>query len=384
MERLPIFLIALLILMFTAYPSCCQSSDENASQKLDRLVEMNKGGLINSTQELIKIKSVGGEPEPGAPSGEGPAQALDKVLEIARDLGFNTTNLDGYIGYAEYGNGSDYIGVLAHVDVVPEGTGWTYPPYGAEIHNGRIYGRGSLDDKGPAIASLYALKAVRDSKLPISKRVRIIFGTQEETGVDDIKHYLELEKPPVSGFTPDAYFPAVYAEKGIITFNLTKDLLREPSNIKILSIRSGTAPNIVPDKASAEIIVSDPSYVVTACKKFANKTGYNLTAEETNGSVLIRSIGLAAHGSEPYKGKNAAMQLLAFLGTLDLKDSDIGDAISFLNAKIGMETDGKSFGLAMEDEPSGNLTLNVGELNATETRHYPSTESPLPRHQHVQ
>ncbi|MDD1748977.1 MAG: dipeptidase PepV [Methanothrix sp.] len=343
-------------------------TDDSVAEKLNKLVEKEKDELINSTQVLVMIKSVNGQPKPDAPFGEGPAQALDKALEIAGNLGFNTTNLDGYIGYAEYGQGTDYVGVLAHVDVVPEGEGWKYPPYGAEIHDGRMYGRGTIDDKGPAIAALYALKAVRDSDLPITKRVRIIFGSDEETGVADVEHYLERETPPVSGFTPDANFPAIYAEKGILTFDLAKDLAIGPSGMKIASIQGGTAYNIVPDKAAAEIYTSDPDQIVTACRDFANETGYNLTAEVTNGMVSVRSVGQAAHGSVPYKGKNAVMQLLAFLGTLDLSGSDIGDAIDFLDAKVDMETDGKSFGLAMEDEPSGNLTLNVGMVNATERR----------------
>jgi len=195
--------------------------------------------------------------------------------------------------------------------------------------------------------------------------VRIVFGTEEETGSADIEYYLERESPPEWGFTPDGDFPASYAEKGSLTFDIAKDLKRGPSMVEIKSIQSGTASNIVPDKAIAEIRASDPEYIISDCRRFADETGYNLTAVQEGGTVVVTSIGLAAHGAMPYKGKNAAMQLIAFLGTLDLGESDIKDAIDFLNAKIDMETDGKSFGLAMEDEPSGNLTFNVGILNTT-------------------
>ncbi len=368
MNKKTIFLICLLVL-FYAFPTCGQKTDTIASQLMDNLVENYKDQIINSTQELIKIKSVAGEPIPGKPYGEGPSQALDKALEIASNLGFNATNLDGYIGFAEFGQGNEYVAVLAHVDVVPEGDGWTYPPYGGEIHYGKIYGRGSIDDKGPAVSALYALKVLKDSNLPISKRVRVIFGAGEEQGSgEDVKYYLEKETPPASGFTPDAEFPAIYAEKGILTFYIVKDLKRVPNAIDIMSIESGIAPNIVPDKAIAEIRTLDQANIESECERFANETGYNLSVMQENGSTIITSIGLAAHGAEPYKGKNAAMQLIAFLGTLNLSDSDMKDAIDFLNAKIDMETDGKSFGLAMQDEVSGNLTFNVGILNATDER----------------
>jgi succinyl-diaminopimelate desuccinylase len=158
---------------------------------------------------------------------------------------------------------------------------------------------------------------------------------------------------------------------------LVKDLAIKSSDKKIngkflkeylTAVKGGIAPNIVPDEASAEIITSNPAQIIAACRSFANETGYNLTGETDNGTVLVKSIGLAAHGSEPYRGKNAVMQLFAFLGTLYLSGSDMKDAIDFINAKIDTETDGKSFGLAMKDEPSGNLTLNVGMANVTDDR----------------
>jgi succinyl-diaminopimelate desuccinylase len=366
MNRANILPIGLLILSL-AYPSCGQTIDAVAAQILDDLVGTYKDEILNSTQELIKIKSVAGESKPGMPYGEGPAQALDKVLEVANGLGFNTTNLDGYIGYAEFGQGDLYVAILAHVDVAPEGDGWTYRPYGGEIHDGKIYGRGCIDNKGPAISALYALKALKDSNLSTSKKVRVIFGTNEEKGTgDDVEHYLEKEGPPVSGFTPDGEFPAVFAEKGALAFDIAKDLERKPSAVEIVSIQSGTAPNIVPNKAIAEIRTLNPASIVSDCERFANETRYNITATQKNGSAVVTSVGLAAHGSMPYNGKNAAMQLIAFLGTLNLSRSDMKNAIDFLNAKIDMETDGRSFGLAMEDEPSGNLTFNVGIVNATD------------------
>ncbi|HOU71214.1 MAG TPA: Sapep family Mn(2+)-dependent dipeptidase, partial [Methanothrix sp.] len=208
-----------------------------------------------------------------------------------------------------------------------------------------------------------------DANLSLSKRVRVIFGSSEETGGPDVEHYLEQETLPVTGFTPDANFPAIYAEKGIISLDLVKDLaVEQTGDIRIISIQSGTAYNIVPDKAVAEIMASHPNQVAEACQQFAKRAGYNLTASVGPANLSITSVGKAAHGSTPYKGVNAAMQLFAFLATLDLAKSDMSDAIRFVDAKIDMETDGSSLGLAMEDEPSGNLTLNVGLVNATMKR----------------
>lgn len=177
----------------------------------DEYIERDQGQLIESVRDLIKIRSVAGEPVEGKPFGEGPASALRLALDTAGRMGFFTKNLDNYIGFAEYGEGKDYIAVLGHVDTVPEGEHWTYPPFSGAMHNGRIFGRGALDDKGPVISALYSLKAIRDSGVPLTRRIRIIFGADEETGDLDIEHYLSKEKPPVCGFTPDSEFPVVFA-----------------------------------------------------------------------------------------------------------------------------------------------------------------------------
>lgn len=181
--------------------------------ELNERIEELREEIIKSTQDLVKIKSVEEEAKEGKPFGEGVAKTLDRALEISSELGFKTVNMDGYVGYAEYGEGEDYVAVLAHLDVVPEGDGWIHPPYGAEIHDGKMYGRGTMDDKGPIMSALYGLKAIKDLKLPLSKKVRIIFGTDEETGSEDIAYYLQREKAPIAGFTPDAEYPIIYAEK---------------------------------------------------------------------------------------------------------------------------------------------------------------------------
>jgi len=181
---------------------------------LNHNIDKYKEKLLQSIIEVVNIPSVKSEAKQDAPFGENPRKALLKALDIAKDLGFKTKNIDNYIGYAEYGEGEDYIGVLGHLDVVDVGEGWKSPPFNAEIRNEKIYGRGVLDNKGPIMSSLFALYAIKQSNLNINKKIRIIFGTDEESGFSDIPYYLKHEKPPIMGFTPDCKYPVVYGERG--------------------------------------------------------------------------------------------------------------------------------------------------------------------------
>ncbi|WP_130805803.1 Sapep family Mn(2+)-dependent dipeptidase [Senegalia massiliensis] len=188
---------------------------------LNHNIDKYKEELLQSIIEVVNIPSVKGEAKEHAPFGENPKKALLKALDIAKDLGFKTKNIDNYIGYAEYGEGEDYIGVLGHLDVVDVGEGWKSPPFNAEIRNEKIYGRGVLDNKGPIMSSLFALYAIKQSNLNINKKIRIIFGTDEESGFSDIPYYLKHEKPPILGFTPDCKYPVVYGERGRANILLT-------------------------------------------------------------------------------------------------------------------------------------------------------------------
>lgn len=337
--------------------------------EINKRIDQMKDELIESTQELLKIKSVEGEAKEGMPFGEGPAKALECALKISEKLGFKTVNLDNYVGYAEYGEGEDYVAVLGHLDVVPEGDGWIYPPYSAEIHDGKIYARGTLDDKGPIMAALYGLKAIKDAGLKLNKRVRVIYGTNEETGSKEVEHYLEREKAPVAGFTPDAQYPIINGEKGITIFNIVKDLNnKSKGDIVLKSIKGGNAANMVPDKCNAEIIAKDTEAIVKSVEEFAKKTGYQMSTEVNENNVVIKSVGMSAHGSLPHLGKNAIMQLFAFLSTLEFEKCDAIDFVRFMNQNVGMETHGESFGVCLEDEASGKLSFNVGVVDITEDK----------------
>lgn len=184
--------------------------EELILSKIDEL----KDQMIQDIIQMVQIKSVESEASLDAPYGQGVKEALNQALMMSQRLGFKTKNVDNHMGYAYLGESDEYICAIGHLDVVPEGEGWKYPPYGGNIDQGMIYGRGVLDNKGPIMTCLYALKALKDLNIPMKHQVRIIFGCDEETGFEDLKYYLNHEKPPYLGFTPDCKYPVVYAERG--------------------------------------------------------------------------------------------------------------------------------------------------------------------------
>ena len=185
--------------------------------ELKECVKRREPELLACLQENLRIPSVQGAPEEGKPYGSEVRRSLDHVLAAAEALGFSTVNMDGQVGWCEYGTGEEMVAVLGHLDVVPAGDGWSFDPWGGEIRGNRIFGRGTMDDKGPSIAALYALAALRDSGLPIRRRIRVLWGCNEESGSQDMKYYLAHGgEIPVMGVTPDGEYPVINGEKGII------------------------------------------------------------------------------------------------------------------------------------------------------------------------
>ena len=309
----------------------------------DRELDARESELIESLQELIRIRSVG--EEAGAhPFGDGPHACLMACLALGERLGFRTASVDDMAGYVEYGSGEEMVAVLGHLDVVPEGDGWNYPPYGAVIDNGRLYGRGAVDDKGPTVAALYALRAIADSGVALSRRIRVIFGLNEEKGSLCIKHYVNKgEELPVMGFTPDGEYPIINGEKGIVTATFVRRLSADGAK-RIAAFSAGIAANVVPEFATAELTFAPEG-------KLPEKVSATGTRVEAR--------GVNAHGSTPELGENAIGRLLLALDGLGLS-GDHGEAVHFLAEHIGMETRGKSLGIALSDDISGDLTLNFG------------------------
>lgn len=192
--------------------------EEALLKKIDEISDE----MISGIKRVVQIDSVQSEAKPGMPFGEGVNKALEEALKLARELGFETENVDHMVGIAKYGQGEDYIGIMGHLDVVPVGEGWNHPPFSAyEDENGRIFARGILDNKGPTLSCLYALYAIKELKIQLKRPVYILFGTNEETGFEDLTHFLKVRKPPIMGWTPDCKYPVVYAERGRSTYRVS-------------------------------------------------------------------------------------------------------------------------------------------------------------------
>ena len=325
----------------------------------ERVLTMEQD-LLSCLQENLQIPSVEGIPEEGAPYGIEIKRSLDHVLAAAETLGFPTKNVDGHVGWVEYGEGEEMVAVLGHLDVVPAGDGWTFNPWGGEIQDGRIWGRGTMDDKGPSIAALFALAALRDSGLPLKRRIRVIFGCNEETGAADLKYYLANGgEIPVMGFTPDAEYPVINGEKGIINVTYSHSY-QQTGALKLLSIQGGTAANVTPAFARAKISC-EPELAKRIAKLYTPSMRFLLR----DYGVLVEAFGVSAHGSTPEQGENAIGRLILALDTLPF-EGEMQQIIHFLAEKLGMETNGKSAGISLHDDVSGELTLNWGTLNADE------------------
>lgn len=318
--------------------------------------------LLACLQENLQIPSVQTEAAEGAPYGIHVRRSLDHVLAAAEALGFPTVNVDNHLGWCEYGEGEEMVAVLGHLDVVPAGDGWSFDPWGGEIRDGRIWGRGTMDDKGPSIAALYALAALRDSGLPMKRRIRLLFGCNEETGSADVKYYLAKGgEVPVAGFTPDGEYPVINGEKGIINVTFAREYVQS-GELKLLSIHGGTAPNVVPAVACAKLGCSQE-----LAQRIAMLTAPKVRFTVTDYGIFVESEGVSAHGSTPGLGENAIGRLVLALDTLPF-EGEAAQVIHFLAETLGMESDGTSAGIYLKDDVSGELTLNWGTLEADETK----------------
>lgn len=332
----------------------------------NRILEL-KEDMFQTIQESVAIESVKSEPEPDAPYGRKNKEALDHLLAVGDMLGFRTGHCDNRVGWIEYGEGSEMVAVLGHLDIVPLGDGWSFPPLACEVHNGKMYGRGVQDDKGPTIGALYALKAIKDLGLPIHRRIRILFGLDEESGSSCVEHYIKSGgELPTIGFTPDAQFPAIFCEKGQGFFYITKSL-NTPSDIKILSFEGGMAKNAV---------AADCRLVVEGDFSVSENTFVKVTKE--HGNTVITATGSSAHGSTPEQGENAILHLIQAIKDIPF-GGDFQVVIDFIASCIGLETDGTSLLLSCHDDETGDTTVNLGLINYTPERVYFTLDTRYPQ-----
>lgn len=302
---------------------------------------------LDALSKFIEIPSVYDEKSISdvAPFGKDIRRALEYVLEFAKSLGFKTfIDPKGHYGYAEIGKGKKLYGVLAHLDVVPvDKSEWNTDPFKLTIKNDIMYGRGVDDDKGPIIASLFAIKSLIDSKHILNNRIRFIFGTDEETGWRDLPEYFKnKEEIPTMSFTPDSSFPVIYAEKGLINFKI------EGENKTNFRLKSGTAINVVPDKA--QVTHSKAKEISEKLKK--HNFEHKMIDDET---IVVK--GKAAHAKDPQDGINAITRLLIGMNDLGVESN----IVKFVSNEIAEDPyAAKIFG-EIKNKDTGSISLNIGK-----------------------
>lgn len=315
--------------------------------------------LINDLSELVSIDSSRDTEHKTSdfPLGPGPAKALQTFLHFADRDGFKTKNVDNLAGRIELGDSDDAIAILSHVDVVPEGPGWKTNPFEPVIKDGNFYARGASDDKGPGLAAYYAMKIIKELNLPTKKSVQLILGTDEESEWVGINHYMEKEQLPETGFSPDAEFPAINGEKGIVSFKVN---FPAPTIGLIKQFNAGIRPNMVPQNADVKIDLTK----VEAEDLKAKLNDFLADNKEVQGSITINDdiadvqiIGKGAHAMEPFNGINAATYLAKFLINLNLNDSE-ALYFSFIANKLHLDFAGKNLSIANKDDVMGSLTVS--------------------------
>lgn len=330
------------------------------------LIDGYRDDMIKMLQELIAIRSVVGPATGDFPFGQDVHKAFLYLLDRGKEEGFKTANIDNYGGHIEFSGQpeSEIMAILGHLDVVPEGSNWDYPPFGGEVADGKLYGRGAIDNKGPMVAAFYAIKALKDAGILTEKRVRLIIGLDEEINWTGMKYYMEHEETPAFGFTPDADFPVIHGEMGILIFELVKKINKSlKPGVSLRSLVGGQAPNMVADYARAVITAENYDAIREALTKFTKKTGYKISCKGRGRSLEINTEGISAHGAHPSEGLNAISIMMAFLGEIQLSNEDMSEFIEFYNSKIGFDLSGDALGCGLEDEASGKLVLNVGLVN---------------------
>lgn len=313
----------------------------------------HKDELLSVLAALIEIPSVRGESADGAPFGKEPRRALDKMLEICEGMGFSVKLTADAVGSADYcPAGEAELAILSHLDVVPaEAANWATDPYTLTEKDGILYGRGVIDDKGPAVAAIFAMKCIKELGLPLKKGVRLVFGTDEENGSEDLKLYLAQEKLPPMVFTPDGSFPVINIEKGMMRSRFSGKC----GGGSVVSFKGGAIPNAVPDKARAELRGIPAPHISAEIAR--DKSGAQFALSENNGNAVILCTGKSAHASTPESGINAVTALISLLNRLPLANGAQRDILSGLERSFPFgETDGSAAGLKCSDSTSGALT----------------------------
>jgi len=324
----------------------------------------HKEDLLKDLFELLSVRSIlGTDITEETPFGSGPREALDLILSFGERDGYKTKLVENKAGHIEVGQGEELFGILGHVDVVPVvEADWTSHPFKPEIRDGKIFARGSLDDKGPTMAAYYAVKLLDKLGVKWNKRVRVIVGSDEETGFRCVEAYFKHEEQPASGFTPDAMFPLVYAEKARATFDHKLKFVSEDGeyNYKLVKFNGGQVLNMVIASAKAEL-EGEVADIKEKFEQFLEQEKLEGEVEVEN-TIKLTLKGKAAHGSTPQHGINAATKLAEFLSTLGL-DNNGKNFVEYIVEKLANDPFGKKLGINYSDNEMGEATYNYGILD---------------------
>ena len=314
--------------------------------------------ILADLKTMIAIPSVSTSPEGIYPFGKEASRAIDAAMAMSKRYGLASKNVDYYAMHAQYGEGDENAVVMTHVDVVPAGDGWDTDPFTLVIKEGRAYGRGILDDKGSAVVALHCLRALKEAGIKGNRKLRVVLGSSEETGMADAAYYFANEQPPTMGFTPDGEYGICHCEKGMLTYRAGCD---NDSRV-IRAFQAGTVSNAVPEKAACTLRCSEAE--LNRLKELVlNSAGHFALSEEGSG-ITVTAKGVASHASMPGTGINAAAHLITLL--YDTFGKRIGRFFTHIYEKIGLGYDGSQMGIAMSDTDSGALTYNLGIVSADE------------------
>ena len=341
--------------------------------KLQDWLRAHEQELLEDTLKMLRVPSIEGDPGPNSPYGKENREALNLALSISENFGMKTTDLEGHIGFADFGAGERLIVSLGHLDVVPVGPGWKHAPFGAEIEDGYIFCRGAVDDKGPTMASLYAMRAIQECCPDLGVRFRQVFGCNEESGFGCVARYTQTEEAPTFGVAPDSGWPLYHCEKGIANLEVTVPLCQ--GEVTLLSVEGGQRPNIVIDSCAAKVKVS-ASVRAQVEEKLADSWDRNVTFAWEGDELGIFAVGKAAHGSQPFLGDSAAIRIFRFLSEI----SPLSTSRYYSELLDLTHIGGAGLGIAGSDEASGDLTCNLGivktedsELSFLFNIRYPAT-----------
>lgn len=313
--------------------------------------------IVQDLGKLVAIPSVAVPSEGPHPFGDQCARIMDAVVELAQGYGLSAKNVDYYAAHAEIGEGLENAIVMAHLDIVPAGEGWDTDPFTLVLtEDGRAIGRGVSDDKGAAVVALHCLRALKDAGVKGNRKLRVVFGSAEEIGMQDMPYYFSKEQHPDMGFTPDSGYGICHCEKGIINLSV-KSASHSPL---IKNFASGTVSNAVPAKAECQIVCTEGEYHQLAENAKAAEVEITVTRTEDGAKLLAK--GKASHAAAPQQGKNAAAYMVKLLAETFGSDR-LGEFFQFVYEKIGLTTDGSLLGVNISDEPSGPLTFNLGLLS---------------------